>query len=92
MILFCIKTDDLFENTYLGIHWALGDSLGPRARAHRSHSFVGPKGPGPIGPFLGESFGEVIGFNIFQSKHVIIPIYIYIYIYQRGGNTVTLML
>ena len=28
----------------------LRDSLGPRARAHWAHSFVGPKGPGPIGP------------------------------------------
>ena len=39
-------------------------SLGPRARAHWAHSFVGPKGPGPIGPFLGDSFEEVIGFSI----------------------------
>ena len=42
---------------------ALGDSLGPWARAHRAHSFAGPKGPGPIGPFPGVSFDEVIGFS-----------------------------
>ena len=36
-----------------GLCWkagALGDSLGPEAWAHWAHSFVGPEGPGPIGP------------------------------------------
>ena len=35
------------------------------------HSFVGPKGPGPIGPILGESFEEVIVFSQFQSNSII---------------------
>ena len=41
------------------------DDLGPRARAYWAHSFVGPKGPGPIGPFLEDSFAEVIGSSQF---------------------------
>ena len=48
--------------TCMGPIGALGDSLGSRARAHWAHSFVGPKGLGPIGPFLGDSFEEVNGF------------------------------
>ena len=36
---------------------ALGESLGPRARAHWAHSFVGS-----YWAHLGDSFNEVIGF------------------------------
>ena len=40
------------------------------AQAHWAHSFVVPKGPGPNGPLLGDSFEEVIGFSHFYLKYV----------------------
>ena len=42
--------------------------MGPRVRAHCAHSFVGPKGPGPIGPILGDSFEEVLGLFSFSQN------------------------
>ena len=40
-------------------HIALGDSLGPRARAHGVLHVLDP-----VGPILGDSFEEVIVFSI----------------------------
>ena len=38
--------------------------------AHWVHSFAGPKGPGPIGPFLKDSFEEVIDFCHFFHQNM----------------------
>ena len=64
---------------------ALGDSLGPRARAHWAHSFVGPEGPGPIGPFLGDSSDEVISFSHIHSEIVLLGICHFHVAFSRHG-------
>ena len=51
-----------YTNSYIFVIIHNPKFLGPIARAH---SFVGPKGPGPIGPILEDSFEEVIGFSHF---------------------------